>query len=254
MTPRDAGSLLDRGRLLQPNRTCPLPDPPVNPASPLCLALGLSLALTTAISRASALRIDVRDATGAPVVDAVVSLLPLDRPVPLAHGARAVMDQRNLRFVPQVLVVQTGTEVVFPNSDNVRHHVYSFSPAKRFELKLYAGNHASSVLFDHPGVDTLGCNIHDWMLGYVVVVDTPWFAKTGTDGSASVDAPAGRYTLRLWDARQDSGTPPVSETVTLGASPTQRQYTLALHPAEITNRPPPDLEIGLGDRTSPHAH
>ena len=218
------------------------------------LALGLSLALTGAVSRASTLQVHVHDGAGAPVADAVVSLLPLDRPAPPAHDAHAVMDQRNLSFVPQVLVVQTGTEVGFPNSDNVRHHVYSFSPAKRFELKLYAGNHTSTVLFDHPGVDTLGCNIHDWMLGYVVVVDTPWFAKTGADGGARVDAPAGRYTLQLWDARQDPGTPPVSETVALGASPTQRQYTLALHPAELTNRPPPGLEIGLGDRAPAHAH
>lgn len=223
--------------------------------SPPRLVLGLALALACAGSAAAAaLRVVVRDAHGAPVADAVVSLLPLDQPVPPAHDAQAVMDQRNLSFVPQVLVVQTGTLVHFPNSDNVRHHVYSFSPAKRFELKLYAGNHASSVLFDHAGVDTLGCNIHDWMLGYVVVVDTPWFAKTGTDGTASVDAPPGRYTLNLWHPRQDADTPAVSEAVTLGDTTVQRQYALKLHPAELSNAPPPNLEIGLGDRMQSHAH
>lgn len=203
---------------------------------------------------ATAVRVQVRDTQGAPVADAVVSLLPLDRAAPPVHAAQATMDQRNLSFVPQVLVVQTGTEVRFPNSDNVRHHVYSFSPAKRFELKLYAGNHTSSVLFDRPGVVTLGCNIHDWMLGYVVVVDTPWFAKTGADGTATVEAPAGHYTLKLWHPRQDANTPSVSEPVTLGSGTVQRQYVLKLHPAELTNKPPPNLEIGLGDRVQPHAH
>lgn len=205
-------------------------------------------------ARASVLQVRVHDTHGAPVSDAVVSLQPLDRPAPPAHDALATMDQRNLSFVPQVLVVQTGSKVRFPNSDNVRHHVYSFSPAKRFELKLYAGNHASTVLFDHPGVDVLGCNIHDWMLGYVVVVDTPWFAKTGPDGTATLEAPPGRYTLGLWDARQDPATPPAGGTVILGGTPTQRQFTLALRPPELTNTAPPNLEIGLGDRAPSHAH
>lgn len=199
----------------------------------------------------------VRDNLGQPVRDAVVSLLPLDRPAPPAGDASAVIDQRNLSFTPQVLVVQTGTRVTFPNSDNVRHQVYSFSPAKRFELKLYAGNHASTERFDQAGIVTLGCNIHDWMLGYVVVVDTPWFAKTGDDGQLTIiNVPAGRYTLQLWHPRQSSGTAPTSETVTLdAAAPLQRSYTIALHPAEQTNRPPPDLEMGLGARMQDdHAH
>lgn len=217
--------------------------------------LGAMFALASSVgAHASTLDIQVHDALGAPVPDAVVWMVPLDRSAPPANDAHATMDQRNLSFVPQVLVVQTGTHVQFPNSDNVRHHVYSFSPAKRFELKLYAGNHASSVLFDHPGVDTLGCNIHDWMLGYVVVVDTPWFAKTGHDGMAHVDVPPGRYTLNLWDARQAPGTARVSETVSMGDQSVERSYVLTLHPPELTNSPPPNLEIGLGDRASSHAH
>jgi plastocyanin len=218
------------------------------------LALGLLLALAYGDCMASAVQVKVRDMHGLPVADAVVSLLPLDRPAPPSPVRSATMDQRHLSFVPQVLVVQAGTNVRFPNSDNVRHHVYSFSPAKRFELKLYAGNHTSSVLFDKPGVVVLGCNIHDWMLGYIVVVDTPWFAKTGTNGIATVEAPAGRYMLKLWHPRQDEDTPPVSEPVTLGNETVLQQYVLKLHPAEITNTPPPNLEIGLGDRVQPHAH
>jgi plastocyanin len=206
---------------------------------------------------ASGVTVTVHDSQGQPVRDAVVSLLPLDRPAPPAADASALIDQRNLSFTPQVLVVRTGTRVTFPNSDNVRHHVYSFSPAKRFELKLYAGNHASTERFDQAGIVTLGCNIHDWMLGYVVVVDTPWFAKTGDDGRLAIDdVPAGRYTLQLWHPRQSSGMAPTSETVTLdAAAPLQRSYTIALHPAEQTNQPPPDLEMGLGARMQDdHAH
>ncbi|HEX5304936.1 MAG TPA: methylamine utilization protein [Dyella sp.] len=207
--------------------------------------------------RATSVTVTVSDSQGQPVSDAVISLLPLDHPAPPVGDASAVIDQRNLSFTPQVLVVQTGTRVTFPNSDNVRHQVYSFSPAKRFQLKLYAGNHASTEQFDQAGVVTLGCNIHDWMLGYVVVVDTPWFAKSGDDGRLTIaDVPAGRYTLQLWHPRQASGTAPASETVTLaGAAPLVRSYTLTLHPAERTNQPPPDLEMGLGARMQgPHAH
>lgn len=222
--------------------------------SVIFLLAGLALG---GVANAASVAVSVHDSQGRPVRDAVAFLLPLDRPAPPVDDARAVIDQRNLSFTPQVLVVQTGTRVAFPNSDNVRHHVYSFSPAKRFELKLYAGNHASTELFGQAGIVTLGCNIHDWMLGYVVVVDTPWFAKTGDDGRLAIaNVPAGRYTLQLWHPRQASGMAPTSETVTLDATtPLQRSYALALRPAEQTNRPPPDLEMGLGARMQDnHAH
>jgi plastocyanin len=88
------------------------------------------------------------------------------------------MAQQKKQFVPEVLVVPVGSEVRFPNHDTVRHHVYSFSPAKKFELKLYTGTPANPVLFDRPGVVVLGCNIHDQMVGWILVVDTPYYAQT----------------------------------------------------------------------------
>ena len=91
-----------------------------------------------------------------------------------AQGQKAIMDQRKLMFVPDVLVVQTGTAVDFPNSDQVRHQVYSFSGAKTFELALYAGRAHAPVVFDRSGLVTLGCNIHDSMVGYIWVTDSPW--------------------------------------------------------------------------------
>ena len=97
---------------------------------------------------------------------------------PPPPSRRAVLDQKNRMFVPHVLPIQTGTAVTFPNSDNVRHQVYSFSPAKKFQLPLYAGTPAAPVVFDKPGVVTVGCNIHDQMSAYIVVVDTPYFALT----------------------------------------------------------------------------
>ena len=87
------------------------------------------------------------------------------------------MAQQGKQFLPDVLVVPVGTSVHFPNRDSVRHHVYSFSPAKKFELKLYTGTPANPVVFDRAGVVTLGCNIHDRMVGWIVVVDTPYYAQ-----------------------------------------------------------------------------
>ncbi|OOG56230.1 methylamine utilization protein [Rhodanobacter sp. C03] len=204
-------------------------------------------------AQAADLRVHVMDAAGASVDDAVFSLYPVVGGPALPKKA-AVMDQRGLRFVPFVLPVQAGTSVTFPNSDNVRHHVYSFSPAKRFELRLYAGNHASAVVFDQPGIVTLGCNIHDWMVGYVYVLDTPYFAKTGADGIAHLTGlPAGTYVARLWQPRIDGATPIVVEQqLVVGEAPLQRDYHLQLHAPDQSNMPPANLEMGLGDRMHTH--
>jgi hypothetical protein len=112
------------------------------------------------------------------------------------------MDQRDLSFVPDVLVVRTGTAVEFPNSDKVRHQVYSFSGAKSFKLALYAGRAHPPVTFDRPGLVTLGCNIHDGMIGHIVVTDSPWFGRSDASGRMTFSAlPEGSYTVRIWHAR-----------------------------------------------------
>jgi len=117
--------------------------------------------------------------------------------------AAAVMDQRNRRFVPHILVVQKGAAVSFPNSDVIAHHVYSFSKLNRFVLPLYKGTPPDAVVFDHDGVVILGCNIHDGMLGYIVVVDTEVFAKTNDDGRAelTIDDSATSYQINIWSPR-----------------------------------------------------
>jgi plastocyanin len=144
--------------------------------------------------------------------DAVVYALPRGESPPPPRNS-AIMDQKNRSFVPHVLVVQTGTSVSFPNSDNIRHQVYSFSPAKRFQIPLYEGTPAEPITFDKAGVLTLGCNIHDQMSAYIVVVDTPYFAST-TEGRAVLDGlPAGTYTVHVWRAGARQSPPPQEVTV-----------------------------------------
>ena len=107
--------------------------------------------------------------------------------------------QRDKTFVPEILVIPRGTAVTFPNEDTVRHHVYSFSAIKPFEIKLYVGTPTKPVVFDQSGVAALGCNIHDHMIAWVVVLDTPYYSHVNNQGLAVLDnIPSGDYTLRVW--------------------------------------------------------
>ena len=191
-------------------------------------ALFAGLAATGA-AHASELRLELvgtEEGTAAPLADAIASLHAAT--APRATGATAIVDQRNATFVPGVIGIETGTLVTFPNSDNTLHHVYSFSPAKRFELPLYSGKRADPVLFDKSGVVTLGCNIHDWMVAHVVVLDTPWHGRTGVDGSVRLQAPPGDYVLRIWHARAAE---PYEQQLTLGEDGVQRVVRVGLAPA-----------------------
>lgn len=155
---------------------------------------------------AQGVQIKVQDGAGQPLEGAVVFLDSADaaRRVRPVVGAEVV--QQNKAFAPPVLVVTKGTAVQFPNRDTVRHHVYSFSPTKKFELKLYVGTPASPVTFDQPGVVVLGCNIHDHMVGWILVVDTPYHAQSRTDGVATLDGvPRGDHVLRVWHHRLPVG-------------------------------------------------
>ena len=165
---------------------------------------------------AATLTVDVRNARGAPVQDAVVYAMRDGRDTGGPPARRtAVMDQKNRMFVPHVLPVQTGTAVEFPNSDDIRHQVYSFSEAKKFQLPLYSGTPANPIVFDKPGIVILGCNIHDRMSAYIVVVDTPHFAATAGDGRVTLsNLSAGRYVVHVWHPDLNADPAPL----TLGAS------------------------------------
>lgn len=142
--------------------------------------------------------IDVRvaDANGAPVPEAVVYAIPT---VPISVGHKvAQMDQKNRAFVPHILPIQTGTWIEFPNSDDIRHQVYSLSPTKKFQLPLYTGKPAFPVQFSKAGVVVLGCNIHEQMSAYIIVVDTPYFALTEAGHATLQGLGAGQYTIHVW--------------------------------------------------------
>ena len=143
----------------------------------------------------------VRDAQGQPLAGAAVAVYAPEAGARIEHPT-AVMDQKNEQFVPSFLVIRTGTDVSFPNSDQVLHHVYSFSPAKPFELPLYKGVLPSPIRFEREGIVVLGCNIHDRMIAHIWVVDTPIRVLTDASGRASIDAlPEGRYRMLVWHPR-----------------------------------------------------
>ncbi len=189
------------------------------------LSCGIVLLLFLAASSAApVLDGTVLDDKGKPVKDAVVFMIAVGVEPPTARRARVVvMDQQDKEFVPYVLPIEVGTAVNFPNKDNIKHHVYSFSEPKKFELPLYGGQAPRLLLFDKPGVIVLGCNIHDWMLAYILVLQTPYFTTTDSRGTWHVEGlPAGDYEARVWH-------PLMRQTVDLT---TQR---LALSPSEPAN-------------------
>lgn len=135
------------------------------------------------------------------VGNVVVYLTPKASKVSAISNKIEIMDQVNTQFSPHILAVQKDSQVRFPNSDSIKHHVYSFSQAKTFELQLYKELQADPLLFSNTGAVELGCNIHDWMLGYIFVVDTPYFGKTDSEGNLTLELPDGDYQLDVWHPR-----------------------------------------------------
>ena len=192
----------------------------LRPATLAWLAALAALVLLAGGAQAGTVQVDVSDAAGKPVADAVVFLDSAEARKQVKPLAGVEMAQEKRQFVPGVLVVPVGTEVRFPNHDTVRHHVYLFSPARKFELKLYSGTPSNPVLFDKSGVVTLGCNIHDQMVRWVLVVDTPYYPRTpAATGKAQLDnVPPGTYTLRTWHARLPVGAPALEQALTVPAT------------------------------------
>ena len=194
-------------------------------------AVALMAACTTlyfgADASAANVQVTVVDAQGRPLQDAVVFLDSPELARSVKPLAGAAMGQRNKMFEPATLVVTRGTAVDFPNRDTVRHHVYSFSPAKKFELKLYTGTPATPVVFDQAGIVVLGCNIHDHMVGWVVVVETPYFALADAMGNTQIkEVPAGNYQMRVWHNSLAVGAPAQVQALRVGADPVSASVTL----------------------------
>ncbi len=162
--------------------------------------------------------ITVVDEAGQALAEAAVSITVKSTPASTS-GKTVDMDQRDKQFAPRLVVIQTGTSVNFPNFDTVRHHVYSFSNTKPFEIKLYTGRPSAPVTFDKPGTATLGCNIHDNMLGHIHVVDTPYFDVTNGQGKVDIDVPAGDHRVRVWHPKMGENLAGQDFRMVLGSGP-----------------------------------
>ncbi len=183
---------------------------------------------------AAALTVRVNDSSGRPVRDAVVTFYPSSGVRAPRPSGRYVISQQNLAFHPFLTIVPAGADISFPNFDNTKHHVYSFSPAKRFELKLFAKDQSRIVHFDKPGVIALGCNIHDQMSAFIVVTDSPWTARTNAQGIVAFnDVPDAPARLEVWHPYLRTSGGPVQQQ--LAARQRSASFSIALRP------PPPPM-------------
>jgi plastocyanin len=198
-----------------------------HPLAAALTALGLGC-LAAPCAQAGALNLTLTDQRGAPLLDAVALLEPASGgKVAVKPMADVDISQVKRQFAPRVTLITTGTRVNFPNFDTVRHHVYSFSPIKPFELKLYAGVPGLPITFDKPGVAVLGCNIHDSMAAWVVVADTPWSARSAAGGHARIEAvPPGNYRLKLWHAGLPLNSELPGAALTIGTADTEHTARL----------------------------
>jgi plastocyanin len=191
-------------------------------------ALGAAALLPPSLHAAGAVEVRVTDSAERPLAGAIVFLESPEARAQVKPLAGVEVAQAERRFVPEVSIVTVGSAVAFPNRDVVRHHVYSFSPAKRFEIKLYVGTPAQPVVFDQPGIAVLGCNIHDNMAAWVVIVDTPWYGRTDEQGRWSAPVPPGRYRLRAWHPQMPVGATPSEQAFTIDAAGARAAVKLAV--------------------------
>jgi plastocyanin len=174
-------------------------------------------------------------ADGKGIPDAVVFVQSPTDGAQMPNGLvpMATMDQIEKTFVPGLLPIVVGTKVRFPNHDQIHHHVYSFSRTKTFELPLYKGTDAPPVLFDKVGVVKVGCNIHDWMSGIILVLPTPYFAQTDAEGRFTLaDLPHGQYSVVAWHELSKTKPEDTATSINVGtAAAVETNFTLTLGPA-----------------------
>jgi plastocyanin len=198
--------------------------------------------LTTWAAGASAASLAVRvtKPDGKPVAGAVVLLHgPASSKSPAP--AKFVVDQVNQTFTPDLTVIPVGSTVTFPNSDKVSHQVYSFSPARRLQLPLYRGTPYAPVTFPNAGVVTLGCNIHDDMIAYLVVTDAGWFGRTAPDGTwTATGLPVGDFRIEVWHPRMRETADVIERAMTLAATKPESvevRLTRSLRPEPLGHKP-----------------
>ncbi len=193
----------------------------------------VSLLLCPATAFAGTLDLRLTDAKGQPVEDAVITVYPASGTPkgPFSFPWGTSMMQENIAFAPNVLIVPVGTMVKFPNKDKVRHHVYSFSRAAKFEIKLFSKDETRSYKFTTEGAVALGCNIHDNMVGFIKVVDTPYAGKSSSSGAARLTGlPTGFARVTIWHPKLRGKDNEMLVSVPLTNGTVSRALTLALRP------------------------
>jgi hypothetical protein len=193
---------------------------------------GIIVLALNGTAAAASFTAEVADQNGRPVANAVVSLVPdAKAPMPPASSrlpGEKIIDQRNETFIPLVTILPKGGHIIFTNNDQTTHQVYSFSAVKQFELTLNRGQVSPPVVFDLVGVAALGCNIHDHMIAYAYVAESPWTALTGADGRAVIDVPDGTYTATLWHPQLPPGRAAPSLQAVIAGDTAKASFTLDL--------------------------
>jgi len=189
----------------------------------ICFLIGLlgTLGAIPVVRAASGqqLRVQVVDQRGIPVREAVVELQVTGGGAdPIRFPWRMAMAQRNQTFLPGTLIVAKGSTVAFPNLDTVRHSIYSFSKAARFSIDLYGRDQTRQQSFPVAGSVALGCNIHDQMRGYIRVVETPYAAKTDSNGYVTLSGmPSGSAKVTVWHPQLRAPKSELVKAVRLGS-------------------------------------
>jgi plastocyanin len=198
----------------------------------LVIAFALVCLRWSQVTHAASVDVEVRDARGAAIADAVVTALPHGTAAAAAHAAPVghTIDQKNETFIPYIEVFRPGDKVVFHNSDRTRHHAYSFAPARQFEFVLSPGESSAPLQLDQVGVIAVGCNIHDRMITYFYVTDAPYVARTDATGVARLELPEGDYDVRVGHPQQRPGAGDDAQQVHAGAAATPLRYVLPLLP------------------------
>jgi plastocyanin len=191
-----AGDISDSNNVMESGRSRPS-----SAISAVTIVAWIAWSCGAACASAATIALTITQANGKPLPQSVITLDPIGGEEHRIAPAHAVMDQVDRAFAPDVLVVPVGSTVAFPNTDSVSHQIYSFSPAKKFQLPLYRGKPYPPVQFSQPGLVTLGCNIHDFMLAYILVTDAPYFGLADAAGAWSAEVPSGSYRLTLWHPR-----------------------------------------------------
>lgn len=205
--------------------------------SAIRIATGLCLAAAAPLAMAASLEINLKDQSGAALNDAVVTITRVNGQRLPVTPKNAEVDQVNEMFVPHVRAIAVGSSINFPNSDHTQHHVFSFSEAKPFDLPLYKEKPSSPVTFDKAGIVTLGCNIHDHMLGYIVVTDSPLFTEVSNGKAVIANVPAGQLAIEIWHPRL-VGEKAVQKQLTVTAEQNAvLTDTLELRPERMVRRP-----------------